>query len=83
MPHHSVGRGLLGVDMYASSLKFVNSLYNKKFGTSPRRVPAHMPHLLDRDIIEEMQSQFPLEFNRTSSHRVRSDCAFLHLLIGM
>jgi len=57
--------------MYGSSLKFVNSLLNKKFGSAPRRVPAHMPHMIDRNILQELQDTFPEEFDGTSSHKLR------------
>jgi hypothetical protein len=35
------------VDTYASSLRHVNSLYHKAFGAENRKVPAHMPHMID------------------------------------
>jgi hypothetical protein len=31
-----------------------------------------MPHLLDKDIIEEMQSLWPEEFDKTASNRFRT-----------
>ncbi|KAJ4457447.1 putative N-acetylglucosamine-1-phosphotransferase subunits alpha/beta [Paratrimastix pyriformis] len=34
-------------------------------------VPAHMPHLLDKDILTELQERWPAEFASTSSHRFR------------
>lgn len=43
------------LDMYGDSLKYVNSLLSRKYGSEARRVPAHMPHMIDRDIVEEMQ----------------------------
>jgi len=36
-----------------------------------RRVPAHMPHFIDRDQMVSLQSRFPAEFAATSSHRFR------------
>jgi hypothetical protein len=39
-------------DNYGDSLKHVNKLLNKEFGNSARRVPAHMPHFLDTEIIK-------------------------------
>eukprot|EP00054_Salpingoeca_dolichothecata_P026883 m.194278 g.194278 ORF g.194278 m.194278 type:complete len:65 (-) comp25794_c0_seq1:121-315(-) len=33
----------------------VNSLYNKAFGYTARKVIAHMPHFIDRDVLNECQ----------------------------
>lgn len=41
-------------DTFGDSLKFVNKLYNKEFGFEARKVIAHMPHFLDRDILTEL-----------------------------
>jgi hypothetical protein len=59
------------LDTYAESLLYVNKIYNKAYGLERRRVPAHMPHLLDRKVIIEMQKKFTKEFDKTSSHRLR------------
>jgi UDP-N-acetylglucosamine-lysosomal-enzyme len=48
-------------DTYASSLIHVNRLYSKMFGTEARKVPAHVPHMIDRDIMAEMQATWPIE----------------------
>lgn len=66
--HHS-SRKLL--DTFADSLKHVNKLYNQLYGFAPRKVPAHMPHLIDRDIMSELQSRFASEYEHTSSARFR------------
>jgi hypothetical protein len=59
-------------DTYASSLLHVNRLLNKEFGTENRKVPAHMPHLIDIDIMNEMQLRWEALWNETSAHRFRS-----------
>lgn len=59
------------LDTYAESLLYVNKIYNLAYGFERRRVPAHMPLLLDKSIVEEMQKKFDKEFKKTSSHRVR------------
>ena len=41
--------------MYGDSLKYVNALLTVKFGSESRRVPAHMPHMIDKDVVEELQ----------------------------
>jgi hypothetical protein len=60
------------LDTFGDSLKYVNQLYNRHFQTTSRRVPAHMPHFIDRHIEEELQAVFPAEFEATSSHQLRS-----------
>lgn len=60
------------LDTYAESLLYVNRIYNLAYGFQRRRVPAHMPHLLDKWIINDMQTKFQDEFKKTSSHKVRS-----------
>ncbi|XP_066593721.1 N-acetylglucosamine-1-phosphotransferase subunits alpha/beta isoform X2 [Prorops nasuta] len=59
------------LDTYAESLLYVNKIYNQAYGFERRRVPVHMPHLIDKTIVESMQSKFVAEFRKTSSHRIR------------
>ena len=81
------GRQLL--DTFGNSLRHVNRLYNKAFGIAPRKVPGHMPHFIDKNIMFELQARFPDEWNETSSHKVRSSrdmqyaFAYYYYLIGM
>ncbi|KAK3558254.1 hypothetical protein QTP86_013948 [Hemibagrus guttatus] len=58
-------------DTFADSLRHVNKLLNGRFGFTSRKVPAHMPHMIDRLIMQELQDTFPEEFDKTSAHRVR------------
>ncbi|XP_067111161.1 N-acetylglucosamine-1-phosphotransferase subunits alpha/beta isoform X3 [Osmerus mordax] len=58
-------------DTFADSLRYVNKLLNGQFGFTSRKVPAHMPHMIDRLIMQELQDMFPEGFDKTSSHRVR------------
>ncbi|RZF40440.1 hypothetical protein LSTR_LSTR013902 [Laodelphax striatellus] len=60
------------LDTYAESLLHVNALLNDKYGFKRRKVPAHMPHLIDKTIITELQTTFPDEFEQTSSRKIRS-----------
>lgn len=59
------------LDTYAESLLHANRIFNKAYGLERRKVPAHMPHLLDRTVVREMQDKFAGEFDKTSRHRVR------------
>uniref|UniRef100_A0A5F8H438 N-acetylglucosamine-1-phosphotransferase subunits alpha/beta n=1 Tax=Monodelphis domestica TaxID=13616 RepID=A0A5F8H438_MONDO len=65
----SVGRQLK--DTFADSLRYVNKILNSKFGFTSRKVPAHMPHMIDRIVMQELQDMFPEEFDKTSVHKVR------------
>ncbi|XP_049840079.1 N-acetylglucosamine-1-phosphotransferase subunits alpha/beta isoform X3 [Schistocerca gregaria] len=58
-------------DSFAGSLLYVNRLYNKEFGFEVRKVPAHMPHLIDKKIMEDLQRRFQDEWLLTSSHKIR------------
>lgn len=64
-------RNTRGLDTYAESLLYVNKIYNVAYGLERRKVPAHMPHLIDKWIVNSMQEKFDLEFKKTSSHKVR------------
>ncbi|XP_054001470.1 N-acetylglucosamine-1-phosphotransferase subunits alpha/beta [Hylaeus anthracinus] len=60
------------LDTYAESLLYVNRIYNTAYGFERRRVPAHMPHLIDKWIASDMHKKFEYEFKKTSSHKVRN-----------
>ncbi|KAM4746784.1 N-acetylglucosamine-1-phosphotransferase subunits alpha/beta [Rhinophrynus dorsalis] len=64
-----VGRKLQ--DTFADSLRYVNKLLNSKFGFTSRKVPAHMPHMIDRLVMQDLQDLYPAEFDKTSAHKVR------------
>ncbi|XP_069485998.1 N-acetylglucosamine-1-phosphotransferase subunits alpha/beta isoform X2 [Ambystoma mexicanum] len=64
-----IGRRLK--DTFANSLRYVNKLLNSKFGFTSRKVPAHMPHMIDRIVMQEVQDMYPFEFDKTSAHKVR------------
>jgi hypothetical protein len=59
-------------DTYAQSLVHVNRLYNKRYGHENRKVPAHMPHMINKYLMAELQASWPEEWNRTSSNRFRT-----------
>ena len=60
------------IDTYSDSLLFVNRLYQQKFGAETRKVPAHVPHMINKVVIEELQQRFQNEWQRTSSNKFRS-----------
>lgn len=50
------GRKLM--DTFGDSLRHVNKLFNAAFGYTARKVPAHMPHMIDKDILIELQEMY-------------------------
>ena len=63
------GRHLL--DIYGESLVNVNMMYHRRFGKDSRKVPAHMPHMIDTNVMKELWNEYPREFNATSGRRFR------------
>ncbi|KAG0729643.1 N-acetylglucosamine-1-phosphotransferase subunits alpha/beta [Chionoecetes opilio] len=59
------------LDMFAESLLHVNRIFNSEYGYQARRVPAHMPHFINKGVMESLQEKFKEEFELTSSHRIR------------
>lgn len=60
------------LDHYGESLKHVGRLLNQAFAPEARRVPAHMPHYLQKSVIERMMKLWSKEFELTSSHQTRA-----------
>ena len=48
------------MDVYGDSLGFVNKLLTKAYGHDARKVPAHMPHMINREVMEELQARYLL-----------------------
>jgi len=59
------------LDTYADSLRHVGRVYNHAYGYAARRVPGHMPHMINRNVAASMQEKFADEWDMTSSHRIR------------
>ena len=73
--HHHGGRRLNGgesEDTYADSLVRTNRLFNAAYSKKTRKVPAHMPHMIDCEVMTSLQARWPEEFQATSAHRFRS-----------
>ncbi|XP_013792057.1 N-acetylglucosamine-1-phosphotransferase subunits alpha/beta-like, partial [Limulus polyphemus] len=45
------------LDTFADSLRHVNKLYNDFYGSETRKVPAHIAHLIDVDIMNSLQER--------------------------
>ena len=50
-------QGRMLLDTFGDSLRHVNRIYNKNFGYVARKVPAHMPHMIDKHIMAELQDR--------------------------
>jgi UDP-N-acetylglucosamine-lysosomal-enzyme len=61
------------LDTYYSSLLHVISLFDPIYGFMPRKMIGHTPHLIDRQIMYDLQEKFRDEFDKTSSHQLRSE----------
>ncbi len=62
------------LNAFGASLRFTNRLFDAAYGpdySGVRRVPAHMPHLIDASIMEKAQDKFAAAYAATSSHRFR------------
>ncbi|KAL9654864.1 hypothetical protein ABK040_008656 [Willaertia magna] len=68
--NNSKNRKLL--DKFSDSLIHVNKILNKEYGKIQRKVPAHMPHMINKEIMEELQNKWKNYFTITSSNRFRS-----------
>ena len=45
------------LDTFAESLRYVNLLYTREYGREARKVPAHMPHMINKEIMTELQAK--------------------------
>lgn len=82
----------LSRDTFGDSLRFVNKLYNRVFGkpktSERRRVPSHMPFLLQKPILRELKAFWTHEIAATSTHRFRHpqdmqfSFAYFHYLVN-
>ena len=63
------GRHLM--DTYGESLRHVNRLFTAQYGREMRKAPAHMPHAIQRAVMEELQGRWPQLYDATSQHRFR------------
>ena len=50
-------------DAYANSLRYVNRLYNDVFGIEARKVPAHVPHFVDKEVNKKDVRENEIFFN--------------------
>ncbi|KAF9978492.1 Xanthine phosphoribosyltransferase 1 [Actinomortierella ambigua] len=55
------------------SLQFTNVLLSERFGARDRAYVAHIVHLFNKDILDEIHQLWPQEFRDTSSHRFRGE----------
>ncbi|XP_028139894.2 N-acetylglucosamine-1-phosphotransferase subunits alpha/beta [Diabrotica virgifera virgifera] len=61
------------IDAYSASLQHTNRAFNKKYGFQTRKVPAHAPILIDKEIMHQLEEKFKQEFVVTETNRVRKE----------
>ena len=63
------------LDIFGKSIRFVDSLLNEAYGTveDSRSVIAHMPHLIDKRVVQLIEEKWPDEMTETSAHRFRNE----------
>lgn len=85
--HRRLRHGRLLSDTYAESLVHTNRFISDAFGKKTRKVPAHMPHLIDIESMKKLEDRWPSEFKATSARRFRDGndiqyaFAYFHFLI--
>lgn len=60
------------LDTYALSLQNTNRVFNLAYGYKSRKVPAHSPILVDKNIMDHLQRKFRKEFEVTRKNKFRS-----------
>jgi hypothetical protein len=68
-----IGSFNLTEDAFGNSIKYVNNIFDQNFGHRFRKVICHTPHYMKKSVIEDLQNTFPEEFEKTSSHKFRSN----------
>jgi UDP-N-acetylglucosamine-lysosomal-enzyme len=60
-------------DLVANAIRSVIKAFNGRFPFSKhlRRVPSHMPHMMNKQILTELKGIFPQQFELNSAHRFR------------
>lgn len=64
-------------------MQHVNHLFDERYGRQPRAVVAHVPHVIDKEMVRAFQEDWVLEVQRTISNRFRTnqDLGFPHAYI--
>ena len=65
----NVGRKLM--DAYGDSMLYVHALFSKHYGITKRLAISHMPHLIDKNVMNSLKTKFQKEWASTSSHQLR------------
>lgn len=60
------------LDTYALSLQNTHKLFNLIYGFKARKVPAHSPILIDKEIMFNLQNKFTKVIKETEQNRIRS-----------
>lgn len=77
----SIPEGRVLRDVYGESLAHTNVLLTQLFGNEDRKVPAHMPHFLNKQVLERIENRIPDQFTATRSHRFRNSTDLQYALM--
>ena len=55
-----IGRKLQ--EAFRGSLQHVNRIYNRMFGYTVRKIPAHISHMIDKDILQKLHEEYVLTY---------------------
>jgi len=75
------------VDTYAGSLVTTNRLLSHNFGRKVRKVPAHMPHMIDKIAMGKLQEKYAQAYAETAARKFRTTMdvqyafAYFHFLL--
>lgn len=68
-------------DEYSGALLTTDRLLNLHYGRQSRSAISHMPFLLNREILYELEHRWPSLWNSTASHRFRSTSDFQYAFL--
>lgn len=77
----SISEGRALRDTYAESLAHTNVLLTQLFGNDERKVPAHMPHFMNKEVLQKIEDRIPDQFTDTRSHRFRNSTDLQYALM--
>lgn len=61
------------LDTYGESLVYTSVQLTRKFGRISGSVPAHMPHLINKSVMRDIESELSQYVNETVTHRFREN----------
>ncbi|XP_045210744.2 N-acetylglucosamine-1-phosphotransferase subunits alpha/beta-like [Mercenaria mercenaria] len=63
---------------FSGAVVYTMLIYNKEFGSVYGKIPAHVPYIIDKTLMNELQNRLPEEWDRTSASKIRTQHCFLY-----